>query len=67
MVGESFYDIHVFGLRKATEIRVQMKKNDIFRLDEGSDVMFYYMTNQSNSSVKFTMFDKSMRTIEFDS
>jgi hypothetical protein len=29
--------------------------------------MFYFIKNEDNKTVKFTIFDKSMRSIEFDS
>lgn len=29
--------------------------------------MLYYLKDDENGTVKFTVFDKSMRTIEFDS
>ena len=44
-----------------------MQVSDILNLDEGREVMFYYLKDAENGTVKFTVFDKSMRTIEFDS
>jgi hypothetical protein len=65
-VEKKYFNLAVFGVDKAKELKRKLKWDNIFNVKEGSDVMFYYMfynntmgiKGSPGKHVKFTIFDK---------
>lgn len=66
-IDKGYFSLSAFALDRASDIKMKMQKGDIFNLQSGKEVMFYYLKNEDSNSVRFTLFDRSMRTVEFDS
>jgi tyrosyl-tRNA synthetase len=65
-VDKKYYNLVVFLLQKAKENKINISEKSIFRLEEGHDVMFYYMIDKDNN-INFTVYDYFMSSIEIDS
>jgi hypothetical protein len=64
-VDKKYYNLAVFLLQKAREKKINISKNSIFRLEEGHDIMFYYMIGKNNR-INFAVYDCFMRSVEID-
>jgi tyrosyl-tRNA synthetase len=65
-VDKKYYNLVVFLLQKAKENKINISEKSIFRLEEGHDVMLYYMIDKDNN-INFTVYDYFMSSIEIDS
>lgn len=65
-VDKKYYSISVFLIEMAKIRNYNLTKKSIFDLDEGHDVMFYYMKGKEDN-INFVIFDRFMRNIQASS
>jgi hypothetical protein len=65
-VPNKFHKLAVFGIEKGKELKLKgLNKSNIFDLEEGSEVMFYYGKGKQKI-VNFTLADRGLRFLEFN-
>jgi len=59
---KKYYNLAVFGIQQSRELSINLKKDAIFNLEPGSDVMFYYEIGP-NKAINFIIMDKYLRSV----
>jgi hypothetical protein len=64
-VQQKYYSLAVFAVEQAKAIKINLHKDLISNLGQGSEVMFYYMKGGEGpvKQINFTIFDKFLRSI----
>jgi hypothetical protein len=65
-VDKKYFKLAVFGIEKAKEVNIKLHWSNIFNVEEGHEVMFYYtfynntmgIKGSPGKHVKFLIFDK---------